>query len=97
MLNKSKSVVVDDLLFTATNNFFRELLQIDNNKAKEATTTEIKAYYDKYEFNSNDIYDISKATIKEDELFDYAGVPNYLKNSKKSYKEKDKDDYEIGM
>lgn len=43
-----------------------------------------------------DVKDICKGTTKEDELFDYAGVPSYLKSSKKSY-EKDKDDYEISL
>ena len=37
-----------------------------------------------------------KALLKN-ELFDYAGVPNYLKTSKKNYKEKDKDDFEISL
>ena len=41
------------------------------------------------------IYDISKGTTKEDELFDYAGVPSYLKTSK--HVEKDKDDYEMSL
>ena len=49
--------------------------------------------YDNKDFNSNDVYDISKGTTKEDELFDYAGVPSYFK----SYKNYDKDDYEISL
>ena len=44
-----------------------------------------------------DVKDISKGTTKEDELFDYAGVPSYLKTSKRSYEGKDKDDYEISL
>ena len=28
----------------------------------------------------NYMYDISKETTKEDELFDYVVIPNYLKN-----------------
>ena len=44
-----------------------------------------------------DVKDISEGTTKEDELFDYADVPSYLKTSKKTYNAKDKDDYEIGM
>ena len=32
-----------------------------------------------------------KEQTKKDELFDYAGVPSYLKTSKKSYKDKNKD------
>lgn len=59
---------------------------------KEATTTEIKDYFD-----TNDVYDISKGTTKEDELFDYAGVPSYFKTSKKTYNDSDKDDFEISL
>ena len=78
--------------------FFRNLLQIGNELVKETTTIEIKDYYDSKEFNSNDVYDISKGTTKEDELFDYADIPGYYKTRKKSYyQEKDKDDYEISL
>ena len=84
-------------ILKAIKHFFRELLQIGNEPTKEATTTEIKDYYDNQDFNTNDIYDISKGTTKEDELFDYAGVPSYLKTSKKSYKDKNKDDFEISL
>ena len=84
-------------ILKAIKHFFRELLQIGNESTKEATTTEIKDYYDNQDFDTNDVYDISRGTIKEDELFDYAGVPNYLKSSRKSYIDKDKDDFEIGM
>ncbi len=77
--------------------FFRKLLQIGNEKTKEATTNEIKAYFDNKDFETNDVYDISKGTTKEDELFDFVGVPSYLKTSKKSYDDKNKDDYEIGF
>ena len=78
--------------------FFRNLLQIGNELVKETTTIEIKDYYDSKEFNSNDVYDISKGTTKEDELFDYADIPGYYKTRIKSYyQEKDKDDYEISL
>ena len=81
----------------AIKHFFRELLQIGNDKTKERTTSEIKDYYDNKDFDSNDVYDISKGTTKEDELFDYAELPSYLKTSKKSYQEKDKDDFEMSL
>lgn len=32
-------------------------------------------------FNSNDVYEIAKNTTKEDELFEYADIPDYLKNN----------------
>ena len=84
-------------IIDAIKHFFRELLQIGNDKTKDRTTSEIKDYYDNKDFDSNDVYDISKETTKEDELFDYAKVPSYLKTTKKSYKETDKDDFEISL
>ena len=75
--------------------FFRKLLQIGNDKTKDYTANEIKSYYNREDFSSNDVYEISKETTKEDELFDYAGVPSYLKTSKKVKKEKD--DFDIGL
>ena len=84
-------------IIDAIKHFFRELLQIGNDKTKDRTTSEIKDYYDNKDFDSNDVYDISKGTTKEDELFDYAEVPSYLKTSKKSYNEKDKDDFEMSL
>ena len=83
-------------ILKAIKHFFRELLQIGNEPTQEVTTSEIKDYYDNKDFESKDVYDISKGTTKEDELFDYANVPSYIKTSKKSY-EKEKDDFEISM
>lgn len=76
--------------------FFRKLLQIGNEMIKSATVSEIKDYYDVKEFDSNDVYHISKGTTKEDELFDYANIPDYYKTKQNSY-EKEKDDFELGM
>lgn len=84
-------------ILEALKHFFRELLQIGNDKTKEVTTGEIKDYYDNQDFDMYDVKDIAKGTTKEDELFDYAGVPSYLKTSKKSHIEKDKDDFEISL
>ena len=93
--SKLKSYI--DTVLEIIKKFFRKLLQIGNELTKETTTTEIKDYYDNQDFNSNDVYDISKGTTKEDELFDYAGVPSYFKTNKKSHNEKDKDDFEISL
>lgn len=85
-----------EAVLKAIKEFFRKLLQIGNELVKKTTTSEIKDYYDSKDFNSNDVYDISKGTTKEDELFDYTDIPGYYKTRKKSYyQEKDKDDYEI--
>lgn len=83
-------------ILEAIKHFFRKLLQIGNEPTKEATTTEIKDYFDNNDFDMNDVVKISRGTTKEDELFDYVKAPSYLKTSKKS-KEKEKNDYEISM
>ena len=75
--------------------FFRHLLQIGNEPTKEATTSGIKEYYDNKDFDSNDVYDISKGTTKEDELFGYANIPSYYKAKKDN--EIDKDDLEMTL
>ena len=77
--------------------FFRELLQIGNEKTKEATTNKIKDYFDNEDFNQEDVYDIAKETTKEDELFDYADVPSYLKTNLQNDIEKDSSNYEIDI
>ena len=84
-------------ILEAIKHFFRELLQIGNEPTKEATTSEIKEYFDNQDFNMIDVKNISKGTTKEDELFDYAGVPSYLKTSKKSYDDREKDEFEISF
>ena len=75
--------------------FFRELLQIGDDKTKNTTTSEIKEYYDNKAFGMLDIKDIAKGTAKEDELFAYADIPSYYKTSK--HYEKDRDDYEMSL
>ena len=94
-INNLKSYI--KAILKAIKHFFRELLQIGNDKTKEATTREIKDYYDNKDFETNDVYDISKGTTKEDELFDYANVPSYLKTNKKTHNDRDKDDFEISL
>ena len=93
--NNLKSYI--KVILEAIKRFFRELLQIGNDKTKEATTSEIKGFYDNQDFDMYDVKDISKSTTKEDELFDYAGVPSYLKSCKKSYNDRDKDDFEMNL
>ena len=82
-------------ILKAIKHFFRELLQIGNEPTKEATTSEIKEYYNNKDFDSNDVYDSSKGTTKEDNLFNYANIPSYYKTKKDN--DKDKDDFEISL
>ena len=46
---------------------------------------EIKDYYDNNDFSMEDIVKISKGTSKEEELFDYVDVSNYLKTKENNY------------
>ncbi len=84
-------------IFEAIKHFFRKLLQIGNEPTKKSVVTEIKDYFDNNDFDMNDVVKISRGTTKEDELFDYVKAPSYLKSSKKSHNDRDKDDYEISM
>ena len=83
-------------ILEAIKDFFRKLLQIGNEPTKEATTTEIKDYYNNQDFDMNDVIKISRGTTKQDELFDYVGAPSYLKASKKS-NEKEKGNYDLTL
>ena len=75
------------LILEAIKTFFRELLLFGNEKTKEATTKEIKDYYDNKDFNKIDVIDIAKDTTKEDDLFSYVGYK----------KQKNKDDFELSL
>jgi rRNA pseudouridine-1189 N-methylase Emg1 (Nep1/Mra1 family) len=82
---------------------YSELLKLSNKEiadavkllTKEATTNKIKEYYDNEDFNSDDVYDISKGTTKEDELFDYAEIPDYLKTDKDNKVYEKTDNFDI--
>ena len=43
-----------------------------------------------------DVYDISKGTSKEDELFEYASIPSYFKEYQED-EEKNKDDFDLSL
>lgn len=93
--NNLKSYI--QAILKAIKHFFRELLQIGNDKTKEVTTSEIKDYYDNKDFDMYDVKDISKGTTKEEELFDYADVPSYFKTIKKSHNDIDEDNHEMSL
>jgi len=86
-----------ELIFIKIKQFFRELLQYGNDKVKDITSNQIMNYY--INITKTDVYNIAKQTTKEDELFEFYGISNYYKTSKK-YIEKDNNknkDYEIGL
>ena len=59
--------------------FFRKALQKGTELIKNLVADEVKDYYFEDRFDSKDVYDISRGTSKEDELFEYASIPSYLK------------------
>ena len=75
------------LILEAIKTFFRELLLFGNDKVKQATTKEIKDYYDNKDFTKRDVIDIAKDTTKEDDLFSYIDYKN----------QKNKDDFELSL
>ena len=77
-------------ILEAIKRFFRKLLQIDNEPTKEVATNEIKYYYNNQDFDVNDVIKISRGTTKQDELFDYAQAPSYLKTRIKNYDDDEK-------
>ncbi len=73
--------------------FFRNILLKGNEKSKDLAIQEVKDYYKYGDFEQQDIIDIAHGTTKEDELYDYAYIPDYHK----AYNE-DKDiDDDFGM
>ena len=78
-------------IFDKIKMFFRNILLKGNDKSKDLATTEIKEYYDYGDFQQQDIIDIAHGTTKEDELFDYAYVPDYHRTTDKN------DDFEMTL
>ena len=66
-------------LFDRIKEFFRNILLKGNEKSKDLATQEVKDYYKYGDFQQDDIIDIARGTSKEDELFDYAYIPDYHK------------------
>ena len=75
------------LILEAIKTFFRELLLFGNDKVKQATTKEIKYYYDNKDFTKRDVIDIAKDTNKEDDLFSYIDYN----------KQKNKDNFDLSL
>ena len=68
-----------EAILMAIKRFFRKILQIGNAESKDAATKQIKEYFDYEDFDRKDVKDISVATTKQDELFEYANIPDYYK------------------
>ena len=82
-------------LFQLLKKFLRKLLQRGDDYTKDETTDIVKECYDNEEFELTDVVGISKGTTKQDELFNYVGAPDYLKERVKDYDEYNKDDFDL--
>lgn len=69
-------------LFNVIKKLFKKLLLRGNDYTKNITCESVKDLYDDKEFEKEDIIDISRGNLKQDELLDYAGIPDYYKNSR---------------
>ena len=76
--------------------FFRKLLQRGSEYIKDYVEEEVKQYYDNKYFKMLDVKDIAKGTPREDELFEYANVPNQYRTIRTPLYEEGYDDYEYG-
>ena len=97
---ENKSLIVRlNYMFQLLKKFLRKLLQRGNEYTKDETTDTIKDYYDKEEFDTNDVIGISRGTTKQDELFDYVDAPSYYKERVRDYDEieYDKDDFDMSL
>ena len=73
------NVVKIEFLFDKIKMFFRNILLKGNETSKDLATEEVKDYYKYGDFQQDDIIDIARGTTKEDELFNYAYIPDYHK------------------
>ena len=92
--NRSLKNYIEAILM-AIKKFFRKVLQLGNEDVKEVATSEIKDYYDNDDFDKKDVKDISVATTKQDELFEYADIPDYYKERVRDKDECVNNDYEM--
>lgn len=63
------------IIIKSIKQFFRKLLQIGAEYIKDYAETEVKQYYDNKGFKMLDVKDVAKGTPRENELFEYANVP----------------------
>lgn len=78
---------------------FRKLLFKGDYETQDIVSEQVKDIYDNRQYDNQDVYEISRGTEKQDELFEYANIPSYYKE-KVRYNDPDDDkgdDFEIGM
>ena len=94
--NLMKNFIYD--LLEKLKKIFRKILFRGDYETKDMVCEQIKDIYDERQYDNQDVYQISKGTEKQDELFEYANIPDYWKEPiRKDDKTKDRDDdFEIG-
>ena len=84
--NKSLKDIISNLL-QRIKELFRKILLHGNDYSKDETeSTVIDLYFDD-SFDQKDVYQISRGTSKEDNLFDIVDIPNYYKEYNKIQKD----------
>ena len=78
-----KSII--ETIYNRIKEFLREILKVGNEPAKDEATYQVKFGYGIKNFSQNDVYEISKGTSKEDELFEFANIPDYYKEYNRIY------------
>lgn len=84
--NKSLKDIISNLL-QRIKEFFRKILLNGNDYSKDETESHVIDLYLDDSFDQKDIYQISRGTSKEDNLFDIADIPDYYKEYNKSQKD----------
>ena len=95
--NLMKNFIYD--LLEKLKKIFRKILFRGDYETKDMVCEQIKDIYDERQYDNQDVYQISRGTEKQDELFEYANIPDYWKETvRKDDKTKDRDDdFEIGI
>ena len=97
---KEENNILKEFIYDLLNklkHFFRKILLIGDNKSKDLTSNQVKEIYNYNQYDDKDIYQISKGTTKQDELFEYANIPNYMKEKIKynEHEEEISNDFEL--
>ena len=84
--NNSLKDIISNLL-QKIKEFFRKILIHGNDYSKDETESNVIDLYLDDSFDQKDVYQISRGTTKEDNLFDIADIPDYYKEYNKSQKD----------
>ena len=76
---------------------FRKILFRGDYETQDMVCDHVKDIYDEKQYDNHDVYEISRGTEKQDELFEYANIPSYYKEKVRydDYENERDDDFEI--